>query len=355
MEFESKLLIVSDIHLGSLDCKRELFLQFLNSIVNGEHGNRIQALIILGDFIDLCTDTTKTLLERDVVKKILTTLMEIKKEVNLILVLGNHEIPVTGDYDEKFKRRKERFLKRFDMSNFKELFDKEFCCQYIILKKWKNEDRLLLYDERNQIEANPINQVKIQGLDLDNDYECLMTHGYQFDSDVYRFFIGQIWKSLISNNSFEVKETYDYFWNYIIKKGRKVKPITYEMMKFELAMLKNQSLEFVDNQFLELSNLEFNLIKANMRVLKRWHYASKPDYYFDEIKIFLEDKDYDLSKINHLIYGHSHHNGIAYGNINKQRIEIMNDGAWQRVQPSYVEILSKGMLKLQSFPNIHKT
>ncbi len=351
MELKSKILVVSDIHLGSLDCERELFLQFLNGIVDGVHGNNLQALIILGDFIDLCTDVTKTLLEREKVQEILNTLIGIKQKVDLILVLGNHEIPVTGDYDEKFKRRKERFLKRFERTKFKELFESKFCCQYLVLKKWKNEDMLLLYDERNQIGADPSNQVKIQGLDLDYDFECLMAHGYQFDSDVYRFFVGQIWKSLITNNSFEVKETYDYFWNYIIKNGRKVKPITYKIMKNDLAKLKNKSLEFINTQFTELSNLEFNLIKANMRVMKRWHQASKPDYYFDEIKAFLEDEDYDFSKINHLIYGHSHNSGIAYGTINNQRVEIMNDGAWQRVQPSYIEILSKGTLKLRSFSN----
>ena len=84
-------------------------------------------------------------------------------------------------------------------------------------------------------------------------------------------------------------------------------------------------------------------------MLKRWHHASKPDYYFDEIKAFLENEDYDFSKINHLIYGHSHNSGIAYGTINNQRVEIMNDGAWQRVQPSYIEIISNGTLKLRSF------
>ncbi len=351
-EIKSKLLIVSDIHLGSLDCERELFIQFLKSVVNGEYGNELQALIILGDFIDLCTDIPKTLLKRDKVQEILTILLEIKKKINLIFVLGNHEIPVTRDYDEKFKRRKERYLRRFENSEFNELFDNKFYCQYLLLKKRNNEDMLLLYDSRKQIEGNPINQVKIQGLNLDNDYECLMTHGYQFDSDVYRFFVGQIWKSLITNNKFEVKETYDYFWNQIIKNGIKIKPITLEKMKYDLAKLKNKSLEFVDSLFSELSNIEFNLIKANMRILKNWQRASKPDYYFDEIKEFLEDKDYNFSKINHVIYGHSHHSGISYGNINNQRVEIINDGAWQHTQPSYVEILSKGILNLRSFSNI---
>jgi len=354
-EIKSKLLVVSDIHLGSLDSEIDLFTQFLRDIIKGEFGNELQVLILLGDFIDLCTDLPETLLKREKVQEIFTLLLEVKKKMNLIYVLGNHEIPITGDYDKKFNRRKEKFLAKFRNSNFNELFNEEIFCQYVILKKWNSNDMLLMYTSRDQIENKPINKVKIEGLDLDEDYRCFMLHGYQCDNEIYRFFVGQIWKSLISNNKFEVKETYDYFWNEVIKNGRKIKPITFENMKYELAKLKNVSLEFLDTLFSELSILEFNLIKANMRIMKKWQRASKSDYYFDEIKAFLEDTNYNFSKINHIIYGHSHHSGMAYGNINNQRVEIINDGAWQHVQPSYVEILSKGKLNLRSFSNILKS
>jgi UDP-2,3-diacylglucosamine pyrophosphatase LpxH len=174
-----------------------------------------------------------------------------------------------------------------------------------------------------------------------------MTHGYQFDGDVYRFFVGQIWKSLISNHKFEVKETYDYFWNEVIKNGRKIKPITHRMMIEELADLKKVSLESQKSLFSELSTLEFNLIKANMRVMKKWEHASKPDYYFGEIKTFLEDEEYDLSQINHLIYGHSHHREMYNGMVNGHPIQIINDGSWQHIQPSYAEIFMKGKIFLK--------
>ncbi|MFW9973024.1 MAG: metallophosphoesterase [Candidatus Odinarchaeota archaeon] len=353
-QINPKLLVVSDIHLGSLDSERELFIQFLTGIANGDYGNELQGLIILGDFIDLCTDIPKTLLAREKIQEILSLLLEIKNKMNLLFVLGNHEIPVTGDYDEKFEYRKVKFLIRFENSDFKEIFDERIFGQYLILKRWNNEDMLLLYNTRNQIETKPIHKVKLEGLDIDSNYGCFMTHGYQFDSEMYRFFIGQVWKSLIANNKFEVKETYDYFWNQVIKNGRKIKPISFENMKYELAQLKNKSLEYVDTLFSELTYLEFNLIKANMRILRRWHKASKPDYYFDEIKAFFEDKDFNFPSINHVIYGHTHHCGLAYGHINNQRVEIINDGAWQHIPPSYVEILSKGELHLRSFSNIVK-
>ncbi len=347
-EIKPIILVASDVHLGSLDSERELFIQFLKDIISGEFGNELQALIILGDFIDLCMDIPERILKREKIQEIFTLLLDIKKSINLIFVLGNHEIPVTGDYDEKFKRRELKFLLKFKNSDFSELFNVELYCQYLLLKKWNNEDMLLLYDSRDQIENNPIKKIKIEGLDLDTDYSCFMTHGYQFDSDIHRFFVGQIWKSLISNKKFEVKETYDYFWNEVIKEGRKIKPITLKQMKQELVKLKNMSIESIEVLFSELSNLEFNLIKTNMRIMKKWERASNPDYYFDEIKEFLEDDEYDFSKINHVIYGHTHHSGVSYGNINNQEVEILNSGSWQHMQPSYVEIISKGKMNLKS-------
>jgi len=348
-ETKPKILIASDIHLGSLDSERELFIQFLKNIANGEIGGELRALIILGDFIDLCMDIPKRLLKREKIQEIFALLLEIKKSNNLILVLGNHEIPVTGDYDEKFKRREQKFLQKFKNSDFSELFNEELYCNYLLLKKHNNEDMLLLYDSRDQIEDNPIKKIKIEGLDLDGDYCCFMTHGYQFDSDMYRFFIGQIWKSLISNNKFEVKETFDYFWNEVIKEGRKIKPISLNQMKKELVPLKNMSIESINTLFSGLSYVEFNLIKTNMRIMNKWQRASNPDYYFDRIKDFLENDKYDFSKINHVIYGHTHQSGLSYGKINNREVEILNSGSWQHMQPSYIEIVNKGNLSLKSF------
>ncbi|MFW9826658.1 MAG: metallophosphoesterase [Candidatus Thorarchaeota archaeon] len=345
-----KLLVTSDVHLGSLDCERDLFIQFLKNVINGGFGKDLQVLILLGDFIDLCTDIPKTLLKREKVQKILSLLIEIKNSINVIYVLGNHEIPVTRDYDEKFTRRRKKFLEKFSKSDFRELFDEKIFCQYLILKRWNDEAMLFMYNERDQIEENPIDKVPLEGFNLREDYKCLMTHGYQFDSEIYRFFVGQIWKSLISSNNFEIKETYDYFWNNIIKNSRKIKPVTFQNMKDELAVLKNKSKEVIDTQFLGLSSLEFNLIKSNMRVMKKWQKVSKPDYYFNEIKSFLEDGRYNFSEINHLIYGHSHHKEVFHGIVNGHSIEIVNDGAWQHIKPSYVEIHNEGNLILKSYP-----
>ncbi|KKN27861.1 hypothetical protein LCGC14_0860300, partial [marine sediment metagenome] len=215
-------------------------------------------------------------------------------------------------------------------------------------KKYDNEDMLLLYNSREQLENNPIKKVTIEGLDLDSDYRCFMAHGYQFESEVYRFFVAQLWKSLISSNKFEVKETYDYFWNQIIRNGRKIKPVRFEHMKEELAKIKRMSIKSIDTEFSELNILEFNFLKSSMRVMKKWHRAIKPAYFLNEIKEFLEDDDYDFSKINHVVYGHSHMKGISNKIINNHQVSIINSGAWQHIQPSYVEICGKGKMYLRT-------
>jgi len=347
-ENKPKILVVSDIHLGSFGSERDLFIQFLKRVNNGEFGSELQAFIILGDFIDLCTDNPRTLLRRKKIQEIFTLLLVIKEKMKLVFLLGNHEIPVTGDYDEKFERRKKKFLLKFKRSKFNELFDFELYSQYLLLKKYDNEDMLLMYNSREQLENNPIKKVKIEGLDLDSDYRCFMAHGHQFEGEVYLLLVAQMWKSLISSNKFEVKETYDYFWNHIIRNGRKIKPIRFEQMKEELAKLKGKSIKSIDTVFSELNILEFNFLKANMRVMKKWQRASKSDYFLDEIKKFLEDDDYDFSKINHLIYGHSHHKRISHVTINNRQVEIINDGSWQHIKPSYVEILHRGKLNLKT-------
>lgn len=347
-ENKPKILVVSDVHLGSFGSERDLFIQFLKRVINGEFGSELQVFIILGDFIDLCTDLPRTLLKRKKIQEILKLLLELKEKMKLVFLLGNHEIPVTGDYDEKFERRKKKFLIKFKHTKFNELFDFELYCQYLLLKKYDNEDMLLMYNSREQLENNPIKKVKIEGLDLDSDYRCFMAHGHQFEGEVYMLLVAQMWKSLISSNKFEVKETYDYFWNQIIRNGRKIKPIRFEQMKEELAKLKGKSIKSIDTVFSELNILEFNFLKASMRVMKKWKRASKPAYFLKEIKKFLEDDDYDFSKINHVVYGHSHYKEISYATINNQQVEVINDGSWQLFQPSYVEICAKGKMYLRT-------
>ncbi len=352
-ESDPKILIVSDIHLGALKSNLAQFSHFLNKIINGDFGTDLQALLILGDFLDLCTSVKKTFFTDEKIVNILNQLFEIKDKINLIFIPGNHEIPVTssvfsGNYDEKFKKRKEKFLKKFKNSIVEELFTSNMVCQYIILRNWEKESTLLLYDSQDQIYNHPINEIKIVHLDIEEDYKCLMLHGYQFDSDVFRFFVGRIWKSLISYHNFEVKEAFNYFWNEIIKEHRKIKPITLEDMKNDLIRLKHLSPKDVETIFSDLSSLEFNIVKLNMKIMKKWENAKETSYYINGIKEFFEEAECDLSTINHVIYGHSHIKGVSTETIMSKEVEIINDGSWQHSKPVYAEIHHKGKIYLRN-------
>ncbi|MHA1987667.1 MAG: metallophosphoesterase [Promethearchaeota archaeon] len=348
-----KILTVSDVHLGALKSNLDQFSNFLNKIINGDFGVDLQALLILGDFLDLCTSVKKTFLTDEKILSILNQLLEIKETIALIFVPGNHEIPVTssvisGNYDEKFKKRKIKFLNKFKNSIVEELFSTDMVCQYVILSKWEGESTLLLYDSQDQIHSNPINKIRIRNLDLEEDYKCLMLHGYQFDSDVFRFFVGPIWKSLISYHNFEVKEAYNYFWNEIIKEHRKIKPITFEDMKDDLIRLKHLSDKEIDKIFSDLSSLEFNVVKLNMRIMKKYDRAKEDDYYINGINEFLEEAECDFSRINNVIYGHTHIKGVSTRTIMSHDVRIINDGAWQHSNPSYAEIHEGGKIHLKS-------
>jgi len=351
-----RILIVSDIHLGALNSDLDQFSLFLNKIINGEFGDDLQALIILGDFLDLGTSVKRTLFIDEKITNILTQLIEVKKKIHIIFVLGNHEIPVTsslfsGNYDVKFKTRKEKFLKKFTSNIVEELFASNMICQYIILSKWENESTLFLYDSQDQIYNHPIQTIKFNRLDLAENYKCLMLHGYQFESDAIRILVAPFWKSMISNQNIGIKEVYNYFWNVVIKEHRKIKPITIEDMKSDLKILRQLSSEEIDAIFSNLSTLEFNLIKLNMRVMRKYRNARESSYYIDGIEEFFEEAKCDFSLITHLIYGHSHVKGVSNETINNQQIVIINSGSWEQSKSSYAEILYKGKINL-IFPNL---
>jgi UDP-2,3-diacylglucosamine pyrophosphatase LpxH len=351
--YNPRILVASDVHLGALKSNIDLFTQFLNDIINGKFGNDLQVLIILGDFLDLCISVPKTLIADQDVQEVFRLLLEIKKDIKLIYILGNHEVPITGNpltgnYDDRFMKRKKKFLKKFRNTIVSDLFAFENVCQYAILEKYDNNDMLYLYDSQDQIYRHPIYGTEISGIDLKDNYRCLFLHGYQFDSDVFRFFTGQMWKSLISYHNVEVKEAFNYFWNERIKGKKKVKDIVLDKMKADLIRLKKLPPEMIDTLFSDLNSIEFNFIKVNMRMMKRWEGARDYSYYLNGILEFLDEAECDLSDINHIIYGHSHQKGISNETINNHSLEIVNDGAWQHVQPSFVEILSNGKINIKS-------
>ncbi|MBY8984628.1 MAG: hypothetical protein KGD65_06165 [Candidatus Lokiarchaeota archaeon] len=99
--------------------------------------------------------------------------------------------------------------------------------------------------------------------------------------------------------------------------------------------------------FSDLSSLEFNLIKMNMRIMKKWEDAKESSYYINGIKEFFEEVECDFSLISHFIYGHSHICGFSTETILSHEVEIINDGAGQYTQPVHAEIHHSGKIYLK--------
>ena len=211
----------------------------------------------------------------------------------------------------------------------------------MLLRKQNGRDILCLYDSKQDIYNSPINEIVIDNLELSNDFQCLMMHGFQFDSNFFRFLAGIIWKSLIKSDDIEIKEAFDYFWNGVIKEGKRVKSVGFDDMKDGLIKTKRHSPDYLFN----LTSLDFSFIRLEMRILEEWEKARKVQYYHEGIKKFLDPR---LSKVNHIIYGHSHNTGSTVLINNSHEITTVNDGAWQHVDPTIVDIREKGKIKVKS-------
>ena len=177
-----------------------------------------------------------------------------------------------------------------------------------------------------------------------------MTHGYQFDNELFRFFAGIIWSYLIKSDDMNVKESFDYLWNIIIKGDQKVQDSEFNVMLDQLPGLKDQEPQTIHDSFSEYNKYHFDFTKLYMRILEKWEETSKYEYYIDGIRDFLKDNNHNLMNINHMIYGHSHKWNNSEENFNNHQISIINDGAWQHITPTYVRIFSKGKMKINEFP-----
>lgn len=117
---------------------KEGLYQFLVK-ANG-YFSELKALIFLGDFFDLCTDSLEDIVNKQKnIFKLMHKFM-LEKEISIFFTLGNHEIPVNGNYERKFKRRKRKFVKKLNKKLKKHLnkpnfFSTDCFCQYIILNK----------------------------------------------------------------------------------------------------------------------------------------------------------------------------------------------------------------------------
>ena len=114
---KSCILVVLDIHLGAHHIMVDNFPQQLDSSKLAEFFDllrqirdnileKVEILIILGDFIDLLMDMCENIVNDIDFDFICQVLNDINEKAKIIFVLGNHETSVTGFYNKKFERRK---------------------------------------------------------------------------------------------------------------------------------------------------------------------------------------------------------------------------------------------------------
>ncbi len=229
----SIILIVSDLHLGAIQSKHKEFKKFLkelkDKILKNEISN-LRILIILSDFFDLLVNSYRDLIRDysviynhlDFINKELQ-----KKNGSILFTLGNHEIPLIFRYESHFKWRKRKFIRNFTKRGFKWKFLKnKNVCQYILLNKVKKNEswkwRLSLYNKKKKIarKKRPFREIFIPleeiTPDLENlEYNCLITHGYQFDNylDTFKYF----WAITLKCSDL-IKEIINFVWNGIYRR-----------------------------------------------------------------------------------------------------------------------------------------
>ena len=187
------IIIISDVHLGGGENHPEEFIKFLTLILHKIENNKkfrknFRALLILGDFFDVLLSTYEN------ISKNHTQIFEILDKIchkGIIFgeTLGNHEIPVNGDYNKAFLKRKQDLFREFkqqagEIFNYSFMQQQHFC-QYMKLtsdpgsKKW-----VLSYHDTKKSFLNFNHSPRI--FDLGNakinspNPQMMFSHGYQF-------------------------------------------------------------------------------------------------------------------------------------------------------------------------------
>jgi len=342
------ILVLSDVHLGDIYCRRDEFLKFLLIILEFRKSGKLphlRAIVILGDFFDFAWSTIENLVWNRQFTEIYDILQAINnKGVEIIIALGNHEISTRGFYNIEFEDRKKRFLEKLRVNGFNYNFlNESTICQYVILgPNSLNKTVITLFDSIYNINFNEYGilpsennkkTIILEHIKLMNKYQYLMTHGYQFEGWFkHHIFLAPIWESYVEEDMERVL----------------LNEIWYGLKQFNL-LITGENIEHVaternlDISDYSSSRMEKDLIKIDKKLAYNGRNV-KNNIYFRRILQFL--KKYSLQPITHVIFGHSHEIGMS--NVND--IVMMNTGCWVADKiPSYIEIYHDGDSKVKKF------
>jgi len=326
------IIVVSDVHIGASVNHQTAFIGFLTALKSKVNNTQLKALIILGDFFDVIFESIRDycgenpysrLIEvlKDKTKNyntIFDLLEQLSKKIKIFFTLGNHEIKIILNIDKNFTSRKIKFRREFEKNHFPylELLDLDNISQYITLrvlnignkKRWA----LSFSDSKSNIfgtnqTRNPYVFQNISVPDSITNYNCLMTHGTQFESFL-RTYGGGIpwWLGLISPDP--IKEIGNIIYSSIKEYLRNIDEDINQWLRkqkkfFQSLLLKSLRAHRIEKPGKHLQRLLkivsmapfFILMKLYIkliRLIERKRRAFKNESYYKQIeKTFLPDSE----------------------------------------------------------------
>ena len=326
VESDPVIVVLSDVHLGASKSQSLILYDFLMDIYKKRYRKNVKAIIIIGDFFDICMDNYSNI-ENDY-KYIFDIFRSIKESIPIIFCLGNHEIQVSGNLDKNYKKHRDEFVRKFENPPFSE----DDIGQYIYVRKNGKEMEIQLYDKLKAFDKRlpPINKFPIQvNLEQKGSFKCLLTHGHQLERKIVLFFVGGfIWGSLIELEDRDYKKSIDFLWNQLLSSHESVANLSKRDIK---KLLKDET----------HTKKERKKFLKDLKDVREWEIRkdkNKNEKYFKKIRKFLKKKN-RYKDLTHYVFGHSHKAEFDDKPIKKKPFILYNSGTWQKIKkPTFLEI-----------------
>lgn len=329
---ESLAIILSDIHLGDIYAEVDVFKSFLIKLIKEielKNLPYLKTLIILGDFFDIMRTSFLDLCVNQDYVEIYELIQKInRKNISIILVLGNHEISTTGFYNRVFKSRKKDFLSKMKENGFEfDFLNNLTTCQYAFLKvNAQNILTISLYDSLEKISFNQKgdllrsdNDLKFSNAPAFNNQCYFMTHGFQFDDWSIHHFIKAPWWSIFLKLPDDIKKGLNQFWF---------------KLKYDRDNFDDESFfSYLKSKGIRITNSKSKNIKE---LIQNDGYEDNKRYCKNFIETLYEKK---LDLVTHVIFGHTHEVICA----KRDEVSLLNPGCWfQNQKRCFIEILNDG-------------
>ena len=341
----SLVLIISDTHLGAMKSKYELLYIFLDKINSGAYGANLKALIFLGDAFDLIMASPKKICEFLNFRNIFLLLDDIQQNgIDIYFTPGNHEIPIWGNQDTNFKKRKEKLLRKFEKAFQKNnipwnILNPLHVCQYLVIDKNTQNLQITCYDMLEEIiKSTPISDSNIYPVIWNgniSNFRALLSHGHQ--TDPIEIIANPFWGIGLHFPNV-LKRFGNIIWNGIIKGGyisrwkrdRKTKKGHIDK-NFKLDEDSTRKILITSRFSKEIIKSSRNIV---LHLLEKMGVSNIRDF-----TLKLNDKldEGSQRKITHFIYGHTH----KEDKFNACNITVLNSGSWQRyTSPAIISIVN---------------